>query len=55
MSWRRTELAQFGEQLDWLTETAAAEAYANAKNYWSTSHYGLESSSFTDIERCGVR
>jgi hypothetical protein len=51
MSWRAVELAEFGEQVEWLSETEAALVYARAASYLSRTHYGLDPSKMVRVER----
>lgn len=42
MNARQTELAHFGEQIEWLSEADAAKVYNYAMKFCSRKHYGLE-------------
>jgi hypothetical protein len=54
VSWRRDELARFGGRITWLDQAEAARVFGRATLLVSKSHYGLDPTAVTDIERLEV-
>lgn len=50
-SWRRSELAGFGDRLRWLESEAARHSYEYARSFSSDVTYGLNPGTVRDIER----
>ena len=53
-NWRRDELAHFDDQITWLDRAEAGGVFDRAMPLTSKSHYGLDSTAVTDVERLDV-
>jgi hypothetical protein len=54
MSWRRHDLSDFGDRIDWLSEPDAAGVYRLGMPFMSRERYGLDSVKVNGIEKLNV-
>lgn len=53
-SWRRNQLAHFGERVTWLGDAEGEGTYSYVERFLSKSHYGLDPEHVADLERFAV-